>query len=95
MIAAKVGGVESLLTDGEEGILYESKNVQALANAIIKVFDAYEYEDSSRMRPIRVKEDEIEEIRSYSVKAKERAFKTHNPDTNYHRLLEIYGEICK
>ena len=95
VIASKVGGVESLLTDGEEGILYESKNVQALANAIIKVFDAYEYEDSSRMRPIRVKEDEIEEIRSYSVKAKERAFKTHNPDTNYHRLLEIYGEICK
>lgn len=95
VIAARVGGVESIITDGEEGILYESKNVQALANAIIKVFDAYEYEDSSRMRPIRVKEEEIEEIRSYSVKAKERASKTHNPDTNYHRLLEIYGEICK
>ena len=95
VIAAKVGGVDSLLTDGKEGILYESKNVQALANSIIKVFDAYEYEDSSRMRPIRVKEEEIEEIRAYSVQAKQRASKTHNPDTNYHRLLEIYGEICK
>lgn len=95
VIAAKVGGVESLLADEEEGILYESKNVQALANAVIKVFDAYEYEDSSRMRPIRVKEEEIEKIRAYSARAKERASKTHNPDENYRRLLEIYGDICK
>lgn len=95
VIASNVGGVESLLQDGKEGILYEPGNVKALSNAIIKVFDAYEYEDASRMRPIRVKEEEIEEIRAYSSNAKKRALSTHNPDTNYHRLLEIYGEICK
>ena len=32
----------------------------------------------------------------YSENAKRHARKTHDPDTNYHRLLEIYGEIvCK
>ena len=94
VISSKVGGVHNLLEDQKEGILYEAKNVQALSNAVIKVFDAYEYEDASRMRPIRVKEEEIEEIRAYPVNAREHALKTHNPDANYFRLLEIYGEIC-
>lgn len=94
VISSRVGGVHNLLEDGKEGILYEATNVQALSNAIIKVFDAYEFEDSSRMRPIRVKEEEIEAIRSYTVHAREHALLTHNPDTNYYRLLEIYEDIC-
>ena len=95
VISSRVGGVHNLLEDGKEGILYEPANIQALSNAIIRVFDAYEYEDASRMRPIRVKEEEIEEIRMYPINAREHALKTHNPDTNYYRLLEIYEEICK
>ncbi len=95
VISSRVGGVHNLLEDGKEGILYEPTNVQALANAVIKVFDAYEYEDASRMRPIRVKEEEIEEIRMYPENARKHAMETHNPDTNYHRLLEIYEDICK
>jgi len=95
VISTRVGGVHNLLEDQKEGILYEPTNVQALSNAIIKVFDAYEYEDASRMRPIRVKEEEIEEIRAYPVNAREHALRTHNPDINYHRLLEIYEDICK
>ena len=47
------------------------------------------------MRPIRVKEEEIEEIRMYPVKARAHALRTHNPDVNYYRLLEIYEDICK
>ncbi len=95
VISSRVGGVHNLLEDQKEGILYEPQNVQALANAVIKVFDAYEYEDASRMRPIRVKEEEIETIRAYPVNAREHAMRTHNPDTNYRRLLEIYEDICK
>lgn len=95
VVSSRVGGVHNLLEDRAEGILYEAKNVQALSNAVIRVFDAYEYEDASRMRPIRVKEDEIEEIRSYPIRAREHALRTHNPDTNYKRLLEIYEDICK
>lgn len=95
VISSNVGGVHNLLEAGKEGILYEPKNVQALSNAIIKVFDAYEYEDASVMRPLRVKEEEIIEVRSYSVNARAHALQTHNPDTNYHRLLEIYEDICK
>lgn len=95
VVSSKVGGVHNLLVDGEEGILYDATNEKALAKAVIKVFDAYEYEDASRMRPIRVQEEEIEEIRSYPIKAREHALQTHNPDTNYARLLEIYEDICK
>ena len=95
VISSRVGGVHNLLEDRAEGILYEASSVQALANAVIKVFDAYEYEDASRMRPIRVKEEEIEEIRMYPVKARVHALRTHNPDVNYYRLLEIYEDICK
>jgi len=31
----------------------------------------------------------------YSVNARKHANRTHNPETNYNRLLEIYREICK
>lgn len=95
VISSRVGGVHNLLEEGKEGILYEAQNVQALSNAIIKVFDAYEYEDAAVMRPLRVKEEEITEVRSYSGNARAHALRTHNPDTNYHRLLEIYEDICK
>ncbi len=95
VVAAKVGGVESLLKDKEDGILYESQNIQALSNAIIRMFDAYEYKEASRIRPLRVKEQDVEEARSYSENARKHALKTHNPDANYHRLMEIYGDICQ
>lgn len=95
VVSSKVGGVHNLLEDKEEGILYEATNIKALANAVIRVFDAYEYEDASRMRPIRVKEEDIVKIRAFSQKAREHALRTHNPDTNYHRLLEIYEDICQ
>ena len=40
--------------------------------------------------------DEPERMKEYSKNAKEHAGKTHNPDENFKRLLEIYQEIvCK
>ncbi len=37
-VAADVGGVHNLLTDGGDGILYPSGNVEALADSIIEIF---------------------------------------------------------
>ncbi len=93
VVASDVGGVSNLMTDMEEGILYEATNTVALANAILKIFDAYEYEDPSKMRPLRVKEEEVTKVRAFPVKARERAYETHNPAKNYRRLMEIYDEI--
>ena len=40
--------------------------------------------------------DETEKAKEFSKNAKEHAGKTHNPDANFERLLEIYQEIvCK
>jgi glycosyltransferase involved in cell wall biosynthesis len=40
--------------------------------------------------------DNPEKMKKYSKQAKEHAGKTHNPDENFKRLLEIYQEIvCK
>lgn len=95
VVASDVGGVSNLLTDMEEGILYEATNMKALCNAVLKIFDAYEYETPSKMRPLRVKEEEVTKVRTFPVKARERAYETHNPGKNYNRLLEIYHQICE
>lgn len=95
VVASDVGGVSNLLTDMEEGILYEATNMKALCNAVLKIFDAYEYEDPVKMRPIRVKEEDVTKVRAFPVKARARAYETHNPGKNYRRLLEIYNQICE
>jgi len=95
VVASDVGGVANLLTDMEEGILYDAGNIKELSRAIIKIFDAYEYEDPGKMRPMRVKEEDVTKVRSFPVKSRGRAFETHNPGKNYKRLMEIYSEICE
>lgn len=95
VVASEVGGVSSLITHMEEGILYEATNTKALCNAVLKIFDAYEYEDQDKMRPIRVKEEDVSKVRAFPVKARARAFETHNPGKNYKRLMEIYEQIME
>ncbi len=75
VISSAVGGVPSLLRDGEEGILYTRGDTSALAAAVIRIFD----EDDRAV--------------ALGSRARERALRVHDPETNYRRLLEIYGEI--
>lgn len=75
-IAAKVGGIPDLLTDGEEGILFPSGRYMELAEGVKAVFD----------------ERELDEILGNN--ARRRAMITHNPDTNFARLLEIYRSMA-
>ncbi|MBP3737003.1 MAG: glycosyltransferase family 4 protein [Lachnospiraceae bacterium] len=75
-IAAKVGGIPDLLTDGEEGILFPSGRYGELAEGVKAVFD----------------ERDLAGLLGRG--ARRRAMITHNPDTNFARLLEIYRSMA-
>ena len=74
-VAAKVGGVPDLLSDGEDGILFPGGKTDELAEGVITVM--YDSNLSSVL----------------GSHAKRTAMVTHNPDTNFKRLLEIYRSM--
>ena len=75
VVSSAVGGVTSLLTHGEEGLLYTCKDTHALAEAVIKIFA------------------DDERAKALGERARQRALRDHDPETNCRRLLEIYGEM--
>lgn len=75
VVSSRVGGVESLLEDKKEGLLYEAEDTKQLADNILQLLG-----------------DEVLAER-VSEAARKRAKITHDPQTNYRRLLEIYNEI--
>ena len=77
VVSSRVGGVHNMLEDGEEGFLYETADRKALAEHICYIFD-----EKNRERVIRM-----------GQKARTHALKTHDPEANYKRLMEIYHEI--
>ncbi|MBE5847844.1 MAG: glycosyltransferase family 4 protein [Lachnospiraceae bacterium] len=78
VISSDVGGVHNMLKDGEEGWLYPKSDTDALAKRILYVFDQANHA----------------KILATGVRASVHAAKTHDPKTNYDRLLEIYREIA-
>lgn len=77
VVSSRVGGVHNMLTDQEEGFLYETADAGALARCICAVFDEKNQEEVYRM----------------GQRARSHALRTHDPEKNYRRLLEIYHEI--
>lgn len=77
VVSSDVGGIPSLLTDNEEGLLYPCMDEGALAEAVCRMF----------------REDDF--AVECAKRARERALKTHNPESNYNRLLEIYNTLLK
>ncbi|MDE6169180.1 MAG: glycosyltransferase family 4 protein [Acetatifactor sp.] len=87
-VSADVGGIPSIFTPGEDGIMYQGfrdsregagklEAVSAgLARAVLEMWD---------------NEDRAEE---YGRCARRHALKTHDREQNYKRLLEIYGEMA-
>ena len=75
VVAAKVGGVPSLISDGDEGILFPAGRVDELAEAV----KTYFFEPSIGLM--------------LGQAASARARVTHNPDTNFKRLIGIYRSI--
>ena len=75
VVAARTGGISSMIEENRDGILYEPGNVRELTDAILQIWD--------------------EEIisRVYGENAREHARRTHDPDLNYARLIEIYRAL--
>lgn len=80
-VSARVGGVPSIFTGGEDGILYESVGksgaevVENLTRAILEMWE----------NPQRMEE--------YSANASVHARRNHDGEVNYRRLVEIYTDI--
>lgn len=78
-VASLVGGVGSMISENE-GYCYMGSNPEKLADSVIR---AFEQTDLAMGRTQREKEAQI------------RASKTHDAQTNYNRLMEIYEEIYR
>lgn len=79
--ASDVGGIPDMMTDGKEGLLFESGSPQAIAGAVMAVFDDTPGEDGRTL------------AERLSENAGKRARNSHDGKKNYQRLLEIYGSI--
>lgn len=77
VICADVGGISSIFTGGQDGILYQAGNIKELTDAVKTMFAGGAAVDGM--------------IAAEKIHARI----THDPDTNYFRLLEIYQSILR
>ncbi len=80
-VSADVGGIGSIFSGGQDGILYEDKkqlllNAKALADAVTTMWS------------------DPEKMDFYRKNARKHAEITHNREINYRRLTEIYAKIA-
>ena len=83
VVAGAVGGIPSMIEDGKEGILFEGENPNALAEAVIRLWDS---ESDGYNKSLTKKISEAGVVR---------AKKAHDPATNFSRLLEIYRMVAE
>lgn len=74
-VCANVGGISSIFTPDQDGLMYPAGDVDALAAAVCSIFEDTEF------------------VNRASAAARVHARMTHNPDKNYHRLMDIYQTI--
>lgn len=83
VVAGAVGGIPSMVDNGRDGVLFEGENSQALADAVLALWDS----ESNG-----IKNSLTEKISKAAIL---RAKAAHDPATNFNRLLEIYREIAE
>lgn len=98
-VSADVGGIPSIFTDGEDGILFEGfRNPENgfYNTRILNQSGEQMLKDISQRLAGAVLEMWGEEnmAEMYCVNARKHAEKTHNRDQNYTRMTEIYAEIA-
>lgn len=79
--ASMAGGIPDMIADGRDGLLFQTGDAKALANQIEALWDRSKGED------------ELCLAERISREARKRARITHDGETNYLRLLEIYKAI--
>lgn len=80
VVAARVGGIPSMITDRKDGLLYTGNDVEELARTVIEL-----WKDES-MLPMSGRLAKAAVLRARAA---------HDPETNFNRLKEIYREIEK
>ena len=81
VIASAAGGIPDMVADGRNGLLFPAGNIKALAEAVLRMWD----EEKDR--------EGLTLSQRLSKQAALSASMTHDGETNYLRLLEIYGEM--
>lgn len=79
--ASDVGGIPDMVTDGKDGILFQMGNVEALAEAVSRLWDEEKDPEGLTL------------AQRLSGQAAKRALEVHDGERNYLRLLEIYRQI--
>ncbi len=88
-VSADVGGIPSIFTGGEDGILYEGfrmglnnkSNLEGVSEMLAKSV-------------LEIWQNEIR-MENYGKNARKHAEKTHDPAQNYRIMTEIYAEITR
>lgn len=91
-VSADVGGVSSIFTHGQDGLLYEGCKIQKnnTSNNDKKQLQLI----SNRLAEAVLEMwGDLEKRVQYCIHARKHAERTHNRDVNYHRMIEIYSEI--
>ena len=97
-VTADVGGIPSLFVDGEDGILYEGYRIgKTLKNSKSNLNEENEKQlkaVSKRLANavIEMWKDPVKQA-EYCQNARKHAGKTHSPERNYRKLMEIYAKI--
>lgn len=97
-VSADVGGIPSIFTDGEDGILYEGFKtpLNKFDNACnLNRSDEEQLEDISKRLANAVIEiwSDDEKTEQYCKNARNHAEKNHNRERNYEKMTEIYTKI--
>lgn len=98
-VSADVGGISSIFTDGEDGILYQgfrtSKNSYDNMRDSIIVSHKEELENQSARLADAILEmwGDRKKMQESCINARKHAEKTHNREENYRRMTEIYAKI--
>lgn len=97
-VSADVGGITSIFTGGEDGILYEG--FRSPLNSFDKISDAQQ-DGQSQLEVIAGRLAEAvteiwadeERLKQYCASARRHAEKNHSRERNYAKMTEIYREI--
>lgn len=81
VVASRAGGIPDMITHEQDGLLFETGDVKALADAIAAVFSRQKDENGLTL------------AERLSKEAAKRAAAVHDGEANFNRLLEIYEDM--
>ncbi len=90
-VTARSGGIPSIFTDGEDGIVYPAHG----ASAYEKEADKEQAQAQRLAKAVMQMWSDEEKMLEYTKNAREHARKTHDGQCNYERLVEIYRTILE